>query len=262
MIFSEILELYDHHERRLAAYPRYRREETGKVVRMISLGADDGMISYSRLCSEDADGVIEGELEFFSGLGQRFEWKLYSHDGPADLGERLAAHGFSVGEDEAVMALDLEAIPDALASKPEFDIRRVSDAGTLRDYAAVNAAVWPDDDGNDALIAGMEATLRDEGERMSAYVAYADGSPVCAARVDFPALSPFASLWGGSTLGPYRKRGFYTALLSVRAREAIERGYRFLTIDALPMSRPIAARHGFRLLAMSNPCDSPRALAR
>ena len=63
---------------------------------------------------------------------------------------------------------------------------------------------------------------------------------------------------GGATLEGFRKRGIYTAVLAARAREARERGYRFLTIDASPMSRPIAAKHGFRLLATSNPCDSPR----
>lgn len=30
----------------------------------------------------------------------------------------------------------------------------------------------------------------------------------------------FATLWGGSTLKQYRQRGYYSALLAVRAREA------------------------------------------
>ncbi|MCB0228061.1 MAG: GNAT family N-acetyltransferase, partial [Anaerolineae bacterium] len=64
---------------------------------------------------------------------------------------------------------------------------------------------------------------------------------------------PFASLWGGSTLAGYRKQGYYTALLAVRLQEAIQRGARFLTIDASPMSRPIVQRFGFRQITTA--CD-------
>lgn len=255
---SAILESYDRYERREAAYPFYRREATETIVRMISLSAEDCMISYSKLSAADADEAIEGELEYFKNLGRRFEWKLYSHDRPPDLKERLAARGFSIGEDEAIMALDLELIPDELSAKPSRHIERVIDERTLDDYAKVSAEAWPGDPHHDSLMASIKTTLREKGERMSAYVAYEDGSPVCAARIDFPPGSPFASLWGGATLEPYRKRGIYTAIVAVRAQEAIARGYRFLTIDASPMSRPIAARQGFQLLAISNPCDSPR----
>jgi GNAT superfamily N-acetyltransferase len=65
----------------------------------------------------------------------------------------------------------------------------------------------------------------------------------------------FATLWGGSTLRQYRGRGFYTALLAVRAREARRRGFRFLQVDASPDSQPILARYGFRCLAYSTPYE-------
>jgi GNAT superfamily N-acetyltransferase len=121
----------------------------------------------------------------------------------------------------------------------------------------VNEQAWPDSAHDGSWLAGIKATVLGEPERTSAYVAYADGQPVCASRIDFPEHSPFASLWGGATLERYRKRGIYTAMLATRAREAAARGYRFLTIDASPMSGPIAMRHGFRLLCLSRPCDSP-----
>ena len=97
--------------------------------------------------------------------------------------------------------------------------------------------------------------LRLDGEHISFYAGYVDDRPVCSAWIRFnrePAA--FASLWGGSTLPAHRKHGFYTALVAVRAQEAIRRGYRFLTIDASPMSRPIVARHGFQLLTFTHPC--------
>jgi len=256
----DILELYDRHERREAAYPRSRRETTDRVVRMIDLDPDGHhCVIHSRLTEADADAAIEGELAYFRALGRNFEWKLYSHDKPANLKARLAAHGFSIGGDEALMVLELDRLPPALAAGHPHDVRRVVDERGIADYAAVNAETWPED--HAVWVESVAATLREAPERISVWVAYAEGRPVCAARIDFPERSSFASLWGGATLEGYRGRGIYTAILAARTKEAIGRGYRFLTIDASPMSRPIVAKLGFRLLAITNPCDSPRPKA-
>jgi GNAT superfamily N-acetyltransferase len=85
-------------------------------------------------------------------------------------------------------------------------------------------------------------------------VAYVDERPACAGWIYFHANGRFADLWGGSTVPEERGRGLYTAVLNARLKEAAERGYRFVTTDASPMSRPILAKHGFRLLTMAWPC--------
>jgi hypothetical protein len=46
----------------------------------------------------------------------------------------------------------------------------------------------------------------------------------------------------------FRGRGLYQAVLAARVQAARRRGYRYLYIDASPMSRPIVARHGFEQL--------------
>lgn len=257
MDIDAIRGLYDRYERREASFPSYRREPTERLVRMVSLDGGNSIVCHSSLSGTDADAAIEGEIEYFRGLGLGFEWKYYSYDEPADLLGRLSAKGFSIGEDEAIMALELERLPAELRAKPTHDIRRVVDEKTFADFVAADSEAWPDEDGREALLATLRATLRDEGERVSVYVAYVEGVPACSARIVFPPASPFASLWGGATLAPFRERGIYTAILAVRAQEALDRGYRFLTIDASPMSRRIVAKRGFELLAISNPCDSP-----
>jgi len=254
---DELRRLYDTYERRGANYPRFRREESETVVRMIAL--DEGehcTVIFSSLNEVNADAAIEGELEYFARIGRRFEWKLFSHDDPPDLKARLEARGFSIGEDEAIMALDLAALPPDLAKEHSQDVRKVVDEAGRREFALASKAAWEDQP--DDWIESILKTLRESPSRMSAWLAYADGKPACAARIDFPEGSHFASLWGGATLEPFRKRGLYTAVLAARAKEAIARGYRYLTIDASPMSRPIAERLGFSLLSISNPCDSPR----
>ena len=58
----------------------------------------------------------------------------------------------------------------------------------------------------------------------------------------------FAGLWGGGTVLGYRSRGIYRGLVAARAREALRRGYRYLTVDARETSRPVLARLGFSAL--------------
>lgn len=94
--------------------------------------------------------------------------------------------------------------------------------------------------------------MRTDASWLSLYAAYSDeGLPVSAARIQFSKEGTFASLWGGATISPYRNQGFYTALLAVRVQEARRRGFRFLTIDASPMSGPIVEKLGFRVLTMA-----------
>jgi GNAT superfamily N-acetyltransferase len=89
---------------------------------------------------------------------------------------------------------------------------------------------------------------------LSVYAAYVAGQPACAGWIYFHPNGQFADLWGGSTVPEHRGRGLYTAVLAARVQEAAARGYRFLTIDASPMSQPIVARYGFRLLTMAWEC--------
>ncbi len=255
MDISEVLALYDQYERREAIMPNFEREANAHVTRITAPPPAPSMLLYSQLTAENADAVIRQQIADFTARGHGFEWKLYDHDQPADLRERLAAHGFEIGAEEAIMALDLRELPAALqqSAQVEVDIRQVTDPAQLGPVASVQEQVWQHDVGS--WFQSLATQLRDQPEFASVYVAYVDERPVCSAWINFPTNTPFASLWGGSTLAEYRNRGIYTAMLAVRAQAAIARGYRYLTIDASPMSRPIVAKHGFGLLSISHPCE-------
>jgi GNAT superfamily N-acetyltransferase len=96
--------------------------------------------------------------------------------------------------------------------------------------------------------------LQHDPDHLSVYAAYIENAPASAAWIYFHQGSQFASLWGGSTLPAYRRRGLYSALLAIRAQEARRRGVRFLTVDASPMSRPVLQSFGFQWLTTIQPC--------
>lgn len=247
----DLLQLYDQ-QRREITYPGIRREDTGSVIRHIDLTGDQSYIVYSQLDAATADQVIQGEIAYFRQLGHDLEWKLYSHDTPPDLNERLAAHGFEIGEVEALMVLDLNSQPALLGRDFPHDIRRVETPAGIRSILAVQTEVEGED--YTWLADELAAELEQQPDAISLYAAYAGGQPVCSAWIRFPPGTTFASLWGGSTLAAYRGQGFYSALVAVRAREALARDYRYLTVDASPMSSPILEKIGFVRLTDTYPC--------
>jgi hypothetical protein len=251
---EELLALYDRMQRYEAVFPGIRREESGPMVRYVEERplSDANFVLYSKLNADNADDVIQEQVNYFRENGRSFEWKLYDHDQPPDLRKRLAAHGFTIGEEEAIMVLDLTEAPLALLEPVTADVRRLTDPAEIAQVVDVEENVWQEDLKNwgERLVSEMQ----DAPEFLSIYMAYVNGDPACAGWLNFSPNSQFASLWGGSTKAKYRKRGLYTAVLAARVQEAIQRGYHFLTIDASPMSRPIVARHGFQLLTMAYAC--------
>lgn len=250
---SELIALFDQDQRVEVEYPGMRREVTPEVVRHVqTTDQGEGMVIFSRLEEANAEAVIRAQVDFFKGIGQDFEWKLFDYDQPPDLKDRLAALGFAIEEAEALMVLDLEQAPEVLWRPVVQDVRRITETGRLGDVQAIQQQVWDED--SSWVKSYLGGALRNYPSQMSVYAAYSEGRPVSAAWIYFPARSQFASLWGGATVSGFRKQGLYTALLAVRAQEARARRVRFLSVEASPMSRPILENFGFQMLAYSYPC--------
>jgi hypothetical protein len=254
MDISQLRALYDQDQRIAIEYTDMQREVAPPVVRYIDASEmRRGLISYSQLEETNADEVIHAQIEYFESLGQNFEWKLYDYDRPADLKDRLQAHGFAIEEEEAILVLDMEQAPAFFWQPVTHQIQRITDPAQLTDVQTVQQQVWNED--FTWLIAYLAETLSRHPDQMSVYVAYVNDRPASAAWTYFPQHSQFASLWGGSTISDFRKQGLYSALLAVRAQEARARGVKYLTVDASPMSRPILEKFGFQLIAYSHPCQ-------
>jgi Acetyltransferase (GNAT) domain len=250
---SQMIALYDQDQRKDVEYPDMRREVGSNVVRHIDTSDHGkGLITYSQLNEANADHTIREQVSYFEGIRQNFEWKLYDYDQPFDLKERLGSYGFIVEEAEAIMVLDLEDAPEILWQPVLHDVQRIIDPEKLVDVQYVEEQVWDED--SSWVLHFLGDALNNYPEQMSVYVAYIDQQPASAAWIHFPKHSQFARLWGGATISSFRKQGLFTALLAVRAQEAKTRQVRYLTVDAMPMSRPILEKLGFETIAYSYPC--------
>lgn len=249
---DNLLALFDNDQRRNITFPNVRREVTPHVVRLLDLHGTFSWIVYSQLTPDNADSVIAGEIAYFRDLGHDFEWKLYGHDAPPDLKDRLAAHGFDIDEEEAVVVLPLADAPPELFELNGHDIRHITDPDQLGDITTIESTVWGED--HSALVEYLAAEKRAAPDMLSIYIAYVDGNPASCGWTRFSPQSQFASLWGGSTIAQYRGRGLYRGLVAARAVEARQRGIAFFCVDASPMSRPILERFGFQTITRSWEC--------
>jgi GNAT superfamily N-acetyltransferase len=263
-----LLALYDVAQRINIDYPDTRKERRPHVIRFVSERGAPHFILFSQLEGADVEAVIAEEQAYFRALG-KVEWKVYEHDRPPDLRRRLAAQGFEVDDPEAVMILDLHSSPEWQARlqddtwQPaaeaghrldEVSLRRLERPEQLKDVQRIEETVWGEP--FDWLVDNLSSDMAVPGY-LSAYVAYVDRQPACAGWINFHANGQFADLWGGSTLEEHRGRGLYTAVLAARLKEAADRGYRFVTVDASPMSQPILARQGFQQLTRAWACKWP-----
>jgi predicted GNAT family acetyltransferase len=241
-----LLELFDRQVRREAVGPPGTTVERDAETTLY-IGDGWSALLWSDLDESNADAAIERVAARLRGLSGHAEWKLYGHDRPADLPERLRAAGFTPEAEEAVVVAEVAALPEAT----DADVRVATTPELVAAFVEVNEHVFGDGEGTSerALLQALE----EEHPSMLAVVVFADGAPVSAARIDFATGSDFVGLYGGATLAEHRGRGYYRATVLERARLARERGYRFLQVDALPTSRPILERLGFEQITTTTP---------
>jgi len=243
-----ILELYDQTMRKDATASRANIHKKPGLTYFLALPPSPraGWVIYTRLDESNVEEAIRSTLDFFRDKGGEFEWKVYDHDTPADLKERLLKRGFEAEELEAVLAFDMEEAPPAFWEPHQATVRRITDPKELSAVTRIESDVWgePYDD----LEAALAEEMRTTPDQLSVFLAYAGDEAACSAWIRYYPGSVFAELYGGSTLAAQRGKGLYKALVQARAKEARERGVRFLVVDTSPMSRPILQRRGFVFL--------------
>ena len=250
--------------------PGWLVEETARVIRTTApASAPYGcFVTWSDLDAASADQAIGEQIAHFASLdegrGRRFEWKLFGHDHPADLADRLTAAGFEAEEAETlVIGLAHEILATTQASPspslPGLAIREVCEATLDADLArmgALHAAVWGGD--FDWLMDELRVKYLADPGVLRIHLAEApgpDGTPLAlsSAWLRLQQGTEFASLWGGSTLAEWRGKGLYRELVRRRAAQAVGAGFRYLQVDASPDSRPILERLGFHIVTWTQP---------
>ncbi|MFF9569145.1 GNAT family N-acetyltransferase [Streptomyces sp. NPDC014685] len=251
-----LLALFDREMRERARPdgPGVEVERTGDVVRQIG-GAEDwnGIVwSSPGLDPARTDEVIAAQVARYAALGRdEFEWKLYAHDRPAGLARRLLAAGFEAEEPETLLVAPVAELSTAVEPPEGVRLRTVHDTDDAELLVRTHERAFGQELPH--LRHQVLSRLERDPEHFVGVLAMAGGEAVSSARMELYPGTGFAGLWGGGTVGEWRGRGVYRALVALRARIAAERGYAHLQVDASGMSAPILRRLGFVALSTTTP---------
>ena len=250
---GQLLAAYDEQLRGTSESADVPTSLDGPVIRVEY--PERGFVSYRSLDgldSDQIDALIARQRDFFAVKGQAVEWKLRGHDKPADLRDRLRAAGFEPEEQETVLVAESAGIVERLKGRESVDgitIRLVTERADFERIAAMESTVWNE---NWSWIAD-DLVRRQATGRTDIYIAEADGEVVSAAWAVYKQGTDFAGLRGGSTLAEWRGKGIYKALVAIRAARAVDRGYKYLQVDASDNSSPILQRLGFLPITTTTP---------
>lgn len=239
-------------ERRTLAPEGCTLETLPYVSRLECTDRAQHMITFSSLTEDSVDAIIFEQAAHYRALMTEVEWKVYQHDSPSDLLQRLERHGFEAGLRETVLVLDLKNHASWIEAPSAYQVLRVEDGYQVNLYRQTAEEIFKKDYQFTAteLLSG----IRRRSTQHRGYMVIEENTAVSIGRLYTHPQSAFGGMYGGGTLIKYRGRGMYRATVAARAREAIKLGARYLLVDALPTSRPILEKLGFVRLTDTWPC--------
>ncbi|MGH7640112.1 MAG: GNAT family N-acetyltransferase [Candidatus Dormibacteria bacterium] len=253
---QELLDAYDRQLRTAA--------ETAGALTVARLGplhlktfeGGRGFVTYDlpgRDQAEALPGLVPGVLAHFRSDPNttEVEWKTRGHDRTPGLQESLLNHGFAAEERESIMAGPARLLDVAVPLPAGVTLRRVSRERDVRAMAEMLDQVFPEGGSRERVPELLRQLASGDGTEV--WVAEAAGRVVSAGRLLPVTGSDFAGIWGGATLGPWRRRGIYRALTAARARSALRMGKTLIHSDSNEDSRPILERSGLVRISTTTP---------
>ena len=251
----DVMRNYNEFERkRINSFNGVKKSDSN-LTKFVSNDRHGSYISFFCFDESLTESIVKEQLAYFNKHNLCFEWKTYSTDKPSNIGEVLLVNGFEKEDSELFMVLELSKAADE--SFDEYQITEVSDSKGIRDAIRVQEQVWGGD--FDWQYNYLMSLKEHSPDSISIYVVYVNDQPVTSAWLTFNEGSPFAGIWGGSTIEEFRGNGYYSLLLNKRIAEAKSRGVKYLTIDASDMSKPIVLKRGFEVVATTTGYTSPNS---
>jgi hypothetical protein len=208
---AELLAAYDAQVRGRIPDPLPRGvtvERDGPLVRCFGL-AGRGVLyrDLGGLEGGDLNELISRQVRVFAERGERFEWKLHGHDRPGDLPQWLRAAGFVPEDTETVVIAPVEDIAGDVRLTDRVSLREVTSRADFERIAALEQAVWGDEDQQSWLVDMLESERAVDPDGLTIIVAEAAATVVCAAWIRFERGTQFATLCDAATLPEWRRRG-------------------------------------------------------
>jgi GNAT superfamily N-acetyltransferase len=192
---------------------------------------------------ESGDAVLQRILDFFArnACDSFMIWLDEAVDHVA-WEPIFAAHGLRHDPGSPCLTLDTRDLPDAQSLSAEVQIVRAGDLAGLAYFGEASGAGFTQDEANINGLIELWTGFGVDGP-LECYLAYVDDVIVATAAAHFTLGAVGVEFV--STLPEYRGRGYGSAITQHIAMVARARGYRYVTLSASDMGKPIYERLGF-----------------
>jgi hypothetical protein len=177
-----VLAAFDEQMRRHpVAGPGVRVEVEERVTRTVGTDASWSAVVWSGLTEAYADEVIAAEVARSTGT---LEWKLYSHDRPADLPDRLKAAGLQPEPVETLMVAEIADLDLPVAEPAGVRLVGVDGPQGVESMLGVHEEVFGAGSVHPGTVGAVRTALGLRPRPIEAVVAWAGEVAVSAGRVD------------------------------------------------------------------------------
>jgi len=203
-------------------------------------------VMRTNLADDEVEAQIAAMLDYYRSRGaSQFVWRTWPDTQPANLGERLLAHGFTARNIVPNMAADLQQLADDWPGPAGLTIIRVGDVASLTSWAEVVRAVYETSaDFANFLARAFSDEVRDPTAPSRHYLAWLNGRAVACATLFLGA--GVAGIYRVATMPNVRGQGIGGAVMLAALREARAAGYRFATLRSSEIAHHLYQRLGFR----------------
>ena len=198
----------------------------------------------TRLADADVEAQVAVAQEYFRARNLPLMWTVTPSTQPANLGEHLHAHGFSLLTTMPGMAVGLHNLPQSVPLPSDVTIREAINKDMLADWtrAASEGFAMP------AEVVQVFASLSSvfgygEPAPLRNFVAYRAGEPIGSSSLYLD--GSVAGIYTVSVVPKARQQGIGAALTVAPLQIAKSLGYRVGVLLASVMGAPVYRRLGF-----------------
>jgi GNAT superfamily N-acetyltransferase len=199
---------------------------------------------HTNLKPENADRKIEE----FQDLGRKkkvpLQWQIGPDTRPANIGERLAAHGFTTRGDGAGMAIDLLATNESEPMPKGLEIIEVMDDKALKAWCRIVCVAFGAPPEGAAAMMKLVKRERKYKQPIKLYLGLLDGKP--ATTSGYFLGEGVAGIYFVATLPEARNKGLGFAVTQAALKDGRALGYRVGILQASKMGEPVYKRMGFK----------------